>query len=276
MTLPFDFTFSQSKLQDYLDCPRRFYLRHIKNLAWPALEIEPPLVMEKQVENGSRFHQMVHQFLIGFPSAIIRQHVQDEPILVKWWDNFERCALIKRLGKNRLVEHMLALTVADFRVVAVYDLIAWDTPDVITIIDWKTAQHRPKRRSMLARVQTGLYPYIVKRSFHHISGMSETQPEIVFTYWYSEFPTLPETISYTAQMDQSFDEQLHNLISKIASLDHDGFDMTENIRHCLYCRYRSYCNRGSTAGDLNAMDDIYQIPEYDPDPEQTLKDKSDA
>ncbi len=40
MALPSDFQFSQSSLQDYVDCPWRFYLRYIRQLAWPAIVAE--------------------------------------------------------------------------------------------------------------------------------------------------------------------------------------------------------------------------------------------
>ena len=39
--LPADFHFSQGSLQDYVDCPRRFQLRYMMKLAWPAVEAEP-------------------------------------------------------------------------------------------------------------------------------------------------------------------------------------------------------------------------------------------
>jgi hypothetical protein len=41
MTLPYSFHFTQSSLQDYLDCPRRFQLRYVLDQPWPAVESEP-------------------------------------------------------------------------------------------------------------------------------------------------------------------------------------------------------------------------------------------
>jgi hypothetical protein len=63
MTLPEGFQFSQASLQDYVDCPRRFQLRYLVNLDWPAVEAEPVLKHERHMERAGLFHQMVHQLL---------------------------------------------------------------------------------------------------------------------------------------------------------------------------------------------------------------------
>src|SRR5512140_2479670 len=65
--LPASFNFSQSCLQDYSDCPRRFQLRYIEKLAWPAIEVEPILESERRQQAGQQFHRMVQQHLIGLP-----------------------------------------------------------------------------------------------------------------------------------------------------------------------------------------------------------------
>ena len=57
--LPPTFTFSQSSLQDYFDCPRRFQLRYIEQVAWPAVETEPMLENERRQQAGLHFHRLV-------------------------------------------------------------------------------------------------------------------------------------------------------------------------------------------------------------------------
>ncbi|MBA4379648.1 MAG: hypothetical protein C0393_03000 [Anaerolinea sp.] len=66
-TIPTPFTFSQSSLQDYADCPRRFQLRYIEELAWPAVESEPALENERHQQEGLFFHRLVQQRLVGLP-----------------------------------------------------------------------------------------------------------------------------------------------------------------------------------------------------------------
>ena len=60
-------TLSQSSLQDYNDCPRRFELRYLQHLAYPAIETEPALENEKHQREGENFHRLVQQYFIGIP-----------------------------------------------------------------------------------------------------------------------------------------------------------------------------------------------------------------
>ena len=65
MTLPSYFQFNQGSLQDYVDCPRRFQLKYIEQLAWPALDAEPALESENNFQQGAAFHRLVQQYLLG-------------------------------------------------------------------------------------------------------------------------------------------------------------------------------------------------------------------
>ena len=62
MRLPKDFDFTQSNLQDYVDCPYRFYLRYGLRLKWPALMVDEALKFEQHGQMGARFHQLVQQY----------------------------------------------------------------------------------------------------------------------------------------------------------------------------------------------------------------------
>ena len=71
MPLPDNFQFSQASLQDFVDCPRRFHLRYLLNVAWPAAEAEPIEEQERRVQLGLAFHRMVQQQLVGIPEVRI-------------------------------------------------------------------------------------------------------------------------------------------------------------------------------------------------------------
>ena len=88
MTLPEGFLFSQSNLQDYVDCQRRFQLRHMLHLAWPAVEAEPYLENERLIDQGAKFHKIVHQHLIGVPDDQISNTIVGNEIMQLWWSNY--------------------------------------------------------------------------------------------------------------------------------------------------------------------------------------------
>ncbi len=83
--LPAGFRFSQSSLQDYVDCRRRFQLRYLQNLAWPALQSEPALENERFMLRGSLFHQLTQQFFSGVPADRLQAAIAD-PHLAGWWE----------------------------------------------------------------------------------------------------------------------------------------------------------------------------------------------
>ena len=64
MRLIENFQFSQANLQDFVDCRRRFQLRYLQHIAWPAIESEPVLENERFLQQGARFHRMIQQHLL--------------------------------------------------------------------------------------------------------------------------------------------------------------------------------------------------------------------
>ena len=80
-------TLSQSSLQDYMDCTKRFQLRYLERLSYPAIESEPALENEKHQQEGEYFHRLVQQYLIGIPSEQIAK-LANTVNLQRWWENF--------------------------------------------------------------------------------------------------------------------------------------------------------------------------------------------
>ena len=71
MPLPGNFHFSQNNLQDFVDCARRFELRHLLKLAWPAPQTEPVLQAEQDMLLGNQFHHLIHQHQIGLAAETL-------------------------------------------------------------------------------------------------------------------------------------------------------------------------------------------------------------
>ncbi len=81
------FEFSQSSLQDYVDCARRFQLRYLDRVAWPAVQAEPVQENERHIQRGERFHRLAQQFLLGIsPEKLARMAAADvDENLQVWW-----------------------------------------------------------------------------------------------------------------------------------------------------------------------------------------------
>ena len=87
MSLPEEFVFSQSALQDYIDCPRRFELRYLLDVRWPALETASALEHETHMLKGQEFHRLLHQHAVGIPAQTLEATLRDDEIRT-WWEQY--------------------------------------------------------------------------------------------------------------------------------------------------------------------------------------------
>lgn len=245
-TLPKPFTFSQSSLQDYVDCPRRFELRYIEKLDWPAVEAEPVAENERRMADGNFFHRLAQQFLLGLPADKLSR-LAASPDLSRWWDNFHRDFGSLTDFRSLHPEAVLSAPIGNHRLLAKFDLIAL-RDGTATIYDWKTYHKRPKNEWMTIRMQTRVYRYLLARAGSHLNGGQPFAPEsIQMIYWYTDFPSEPATFGYDASQYKRDEAVIEKLVSEIETLE--TFELTNDEGKCRFCAYRSYCNRGVTAGD---------------------------
>jgi RecB family exonuclease len=251
--LPAGFRFSQSSLQDYTDCPRRFQLRYLERLDYPAMQAEPALENERQQWEGAYFHRLVQQYILGVPADKLERLV-NTPNLQAWWDaflvfsrnNLEQLAV-------RLPEASLSAPLEDFRLLAKYDLLTV-TPDGRAIIyDWKTSRRRPRNEWLAARMQTRVYRALLVQAGAHLNGGRPFIPDqIEMVYWLANAPQEPARFPYaSAQFKRDWDV-LQKLIQEIACAQE--FTLTSEEQACRFCTYRSYCNRGVSAGSLDDLE----------------------
>lgn len=239
------FQFSQSSLQDYVDCARRFELRHIERLAWPAPESEPLLIYEEHQAQGARFHRMIHQHLAGIPAAALAPLAQDEP-LRRWWAAWQQHGLAG-LPDQHYPEITLTMPLGAYRLMARYDLIAIEPGERAVIVDWKTSENRPQRDRLAERLQTVVYRAVLALAGAHLNGDQPIPPEqIEMVYWFTDHPA--ERFGYSADQLQADLDWLAGLVAEIEQ--RDVFDLTADERRCKFCNYRSLCDRGERAGDF--------------------------
>jgi RecB family exonuclease len=261
--LPENFLFSQGSLQDYMDCRRRFQLRYLVRLAWPAVRAEPVLENERMQQAGARFHRLAQQLFSGLLSESNHQIVA-ENTLNQWWRNLlayhTRLPGLEdqNLTDVRLFpEITLTTSLGNHRLVAKYDLVAVRGDDRLVIFDWKTSTRRPARKDLMNRKQTHVYPYLLVRVGNSLSPGTPVSPDQVeMIYWFTGFPDKPEHFPYNQTAYAQDERDLLHLVDEIESLAPDQFFQTPNEKRCLFCEYRSLCDRGREAGELPVVDEF--------------------
>jgi len=249
MKLPENFSFNQQNLEDFQNCRRLFYLRHILNQDWPALETEPVREHEELMHLGEQFHRLVYQQGIGIPAEVLNDSVAD-PVLDSWRQEFEKLK-VDSLSGQKYYEKLITVPFASHRLLAKYDLLIYTPENHALIFDWKTSQREPQRKWMIGRMQTLVYPLVLALK----KEAPLVQPaDIEMTYWYPAFPASSITFMHSADQFEAGREKIAGLISEIESLDPDKFEMTNNVKRCEYCRYRSLCGRGQKAGDFRTRE----------------------
>jgi CRISPR/Cas system-associated exonuclease Cas4 (RecB family) len=240
-------TFSQSSLQDYVDCARRFQLRYLERLSYPAVESEPALENEKHQQEGEYFHRLVQQHLIGIPDEQVSK-LANTPNLQRWWDNWKDFRNLQNLG-SLYTEATLSAPLGNFRLLAKYDLISVNDGKAI-IYDWKTYRRRPRNEWLSARMQTRVYRALLVNAGAHLNNGQPFEPEqIEMIYWFADFPNEPARFPYTSAQYKRDWDTFTKLVDEITSAS--SYPLTDDRQKCAYCTYRSYCERGIRAGDMD-------------------------
>lgn len=257
MKIRTDFQFSQSSLQDYLDCQRRFELRYLLHVEWPALQSEPVIEQEEHIELGHRFHQIVQQHILGIPEAILIQPNGDGSTdLQRWWLNYRQSDPLSDLPEQRYPEYTLSMPFAGFRLLAKFDLVAIRPGQNAVILDWKTSRKRQPGSVLRKRIQSRVYPLVLASAGAILNGGVSIRPEqIEMIYWFPEFPERPERFAYTAEDCLSDQEYLTKIVQEIAGREEGQFFPTDQVKQCTFCVYRSLCSRGTRSGDWEAAEE---------------------
>lgn len=243
MNLPDDFVFSQSSLQDYVDCPRRFELRYLIQQRWPAPEVDDLLEHERRMALGERFHHLVQQHQAGIPSEVFQKHIDDTE-LREWFTDY----LASGLGSQgvRRAEVSLTVPLGEYALTAKFDLVVLEGNRAL-IVDWKTGQTIPKLDTLRQRLQTVVYRYVLATGGATLNkGQSITPEQIEMVYWYAAHRGKTLTIPYDGAEVAADEARLLALVNEINI--RPDFPLTPDVQKCRFCVYRSLCNRGTRAG----------------------------
>ncbi|MFN3331464.1 MAG: PD-(D/E)XK nuclease family protein [Caldilinea sp.] len=308
--LPPTFSFSQSSLQAFEDCPRRFWLAYVEQLPWPAVEASPIQEHEETMRLGERFHRLVQRTEIGIDPAIVAAGL--EPPLATWFDAYlrhrpadlpDQFVEIERIlsvsvgareeeqeatssnmtilnaeppSSQELSLHSLKPPISNLqspisnpspsvRLAAKFDLIAAEKNGRVVIIDWKTARRRSDPATLRQRWQSIVYPYVLVEASAALPWGPVRPEQVEMRYWFTVAPGQPVTFRYDAAQHDANRQRLESLLTRILAGEREADfpkvadTPTNRKRFCAFCVYRSRCNRGGAAGDLDELDDAEEF-----------------
>jgi CRISPR/Cas system-associated exonuclease Cas4 (RecB family) len=267
--LPSDFVFSQSNLQTYFDCPRRFWLTFVQRLPWPAVEANPVQEYEYVMRLGEAFHRAVQRAEAGIEPELIAAQLVDP--LDTWFASYLEHRPRDLPTFVTGVEYVLTMPFqvgSDgpiFRLAAKYDLLAIEPGKRAIIVDWKTSRNRTEPRTLRQRLQSQVYPYLVVEASATQPWGPITPKQVEMRYWFTAAPDEPVILRYDATQHAANHELLQRLGAQIVAGQNEADfpkvpDTDANrARFCAYCAYRSRCDRGIFAGDLDNVADAEEM-----------------
>jgi hypothetical protein len=245
--LPPAFSFSQSSLQDFKDCARRFQLRYIMEQRWPAPPAEPLHDVERADLLGKQFHRVMERHWLDLP--VNRDGL--DPALMPWWDAFVANPVQNLPGTIRRPEVQTSALIGGQRMVATFDLLAYEPDGQAAIVDWKTSHRKPTRAWLDQRLQTIVYPLLLVEASKRLLGYALPPENVRLIYWFANAPTEVEVFQYSAARYERDKRTLEALLGRLMALDMDStWPLTPNTALCRFCQYRSLCDRGREAGDF--------------------------
>ena len=275
--LPETFAFSQSSLQSYVNCPRRFWLAYVQQLPWPAIEAAPVQDHEHLMRLGATFHRLVERAEIGMDPAVLASGL-DYP-LDQWFDAYQHQRPMDLPSQFLEVEYILSIpfglnsTEAEtgateeehYRLAAKYDLVAAEEGGRVVIMDWKTNRRRSDPQSLKQRLQTVVYPYVMVEASEHLPWGPVQPEQVEMRYWFVNEPGQPVIFRYDSRQHAANHARLQQLLAEILAGEKEAdFPKVADTeinrkRYCNYCAYRSKCNRGLMAGELDELDDVEEF-----------------
>jgi predicted RecB family nuclease len=262
--LPDGFVLSQSSLQDYVDCPRRFQLRYLEHCLWPAPETADGLEFERWMQSGHAFHRLLRQRYSGVPPALLEPIAASDKDLRRWWANYCAAPPANLPQDVQEAEVTLATTLCTasctaprcVRLEARYDLLTGAPGERWIIVDWKTGRKRAPRAWLQSRLQTRIYPLVLVRAGAGFNNGQPIAPDgVEMMCWFAEFPAQPEHFAYSAEALAADEAYLQGLLAEIVAQAGE-FPKTPERRLCRFCVYRSLCWEDVQAGRLAEAEDL--------------------
>ena len=230
---------SRYKLSAFLACQRRFQLRYVDPLPWPA----PPQAtqVDEALAHGEQFHRLLERHFLGWPTDAA---ALPDP-LRSWWQTWQAQPPAIPPGQS-LPEFRLTVPIGQHLLLGRFDLLILGENSA-HIYDWKTEQ-RPRRASALRHdLQTRLYLALVAEGANAIRPHLPPIPpeQIHLTYWFVTDPLASVTFSYSQAEHERNWAELNGVVAQIETqmAITEPWPLTPDLRECQYCAYQLFCAR---------------------------------
>jgi RecB family exonuclease len=236
LQLPPGFQYTQANLQNFLDCPRRFYLKYIEGQRWPAPVTVPQEAYEAAMRRGQLIHQIIERHQTGIDLDTLQTPFTDDEDLQRWLIRY-RALLPELVGyQPALAEVRLSAQLSGHHLLAKFDWLGFKDGQ-LTAIDWKTG-NLPSAERLTRRMQTILYLLILYRS-----GAALVQRDVEsYVLRYISLETGEQRLfTVTSGSIVTLERQVLEVIEAIQTSD---YKKVASERPCRFCVYRGLCGRG--------------------------------
>jgi hypothetical protein len=266
-------TLSQYKLANFLACQRRFQLRSLRRLPWPATPL--PERTEQLLQQGQDFHQLLERHFLGLP--ITPATIPDGRVR-QWWQAFTDDSPVQNLpaAARFLPETGLTVPLGNHLLYGRFDLlvIGEDAQNRLFahVFDWKTG--RPATPEALnGRWQTRLYLALLAEggSAFWPQAVPLAPEQISLTYWYVQAADEPVTLSYSTAAHQANWAELQQIAAQLdEAFSLDAWPLTDDWSQCRECAYQVYCGRQGAGTAVPELDEHDEADEPNLPNEQLL------
>jgi hypothetical protein len=239
----------------------------VLHFQWPAAQARDMLQFETDRLAGARFHQLVYQLFLGVPLPKLSQMAKNDPDsrVPAWFEAFT-ISFPQSLTGELFPEYTLGVTLGSQELTAKYDLLQLDG-EQFTIYDWKTSRRKPNKTWLAAQMQSRVFPLVLAL---HLDEINQPFRELQMVYWEATQPEHPYSFIVNTSALATDQMYILELMEKINNLSPTDFHKTDDIQRCQYCRYRSFCNRGTQPPeDDDAFIEAYYL-ELSAEPEEDL------
>ncbi|WP_420645528.1 PD-(D/E)XK nuclease family protein [Candidatus Leptofilum sp.] len=251
-------TLSQYKLANFLACQRRFQLRYLRRLPWPASPLSERT--EQLLQQGQDFHQLLERHFLGL--TIDKATIENGRVR-HWWQTFQTHNPAQHFPSNArfLPETGLTVPLRNHLLYGRFDLLVIGEDEAgrpfAHLFDWKTG--RPIEAAELnGRWQTRLYLALLAEGSNAFwpQAKSISPEQIRLTYWFVQEPDAPATIGYSAAAHAANWGELQQFATQLdETFALDAWPLTDDWNHCRECAYQNYCGRQAAGTATPELDE---------------------